>query len=173
VIIIIRKYYIISCFISIILGIILHFAFKLTNNNILVGLITPVNESVWEHLKLILLPLTLFALVTKIIYKYKNIMIATSIATIISCVLILFIHYTFLFFNIESMTIDILAYIISIILAFYITYIFHINKLLIKYEWLGYVLITTLFIIFAVFTIFTPKHQLFLDKTLNIYGIPT
>lgn len=168
----IRKYFVISCFIAIIFGTLQHFAFDLTNNNILIGLISPVNESVWEHLKLIFLPLTIFAIITKIVLKQKNIMIATTIATIISCVLILTIHYGFLLFNIESTAIDIIAYILSMFLGFYIMYIFYSNPpLLEKYEILGYTLIVIMFVIFGIFTLHPPKTPLFLDNTLNIYGV--
>lgn len=168
----IKKYFIISCIIAIIFGTLQHFAYDISNNNILVGLISPVNESVWEHLKLVLLPLTLFAIITKIKLKQKNVMIATSIATITACMFILIVHYTFLLFNIESATVDIIAYILSIMLAFYIIYIFYTNNILAKYESLGFILIISMFILFGIFTFYPPQHELFLDKNLNIYGIP-
>lgn len=168
----IKKYFVISSIIAVIFGTLQHFAFDLSNNNVFIGLISPVNESVWEHLKLVLLPLTIFAIITKIALKQKNVMIATSIATITACIFILIVHYTYLNFNIESATVDIIAYIISIILAFYIIYLFYTNNILIKFEPLGYILIISMFIIFGIFTFYPPKQELFLDKTLNIYGIP-
>jgi hypothetical protein len=41
-------------------GSLFHFLYGLSGENFLVGLLTPVNESVWEHLKLVLLPMTLW-----------------------------------------------------------------------------------------------------------------
>lgn len=57
-----KSIFIISCIISIIIGTLLHFVYEWSGNNFIVGLFAPVNESVWEHLKLILLPATLFGI---------------------------------------------------------------------------------------------------------------
>ncbi len=51
----------ISAFLIIsILGTISHFVYALTGENRIIGLIFPVNESVWEHLKLIYFPSLLY-----------------------------------------------------------------------------------------------------------------
>ena len=41
----------------------LHFFFELTNSNPLAGLISAVNESIWEHMKLLFYPMLIFALI--------------------------------------------------------------------------------------------------------------
>lgn len=46
------------------LGALCHFTYEWSGNNFIVGLFTPVNESVWEHLKLVWLPMLLWALVS-------------------------------------------------------------------------------------------------------------
>lgn len=46
-----------------ILGCVLHFAYACSNHNLLVAAVTPVNESVWEHLKLLFFPFILFILI--------------------------------------------------------------------------------------------------------------
>ena len=43
-----------------ILGSLLHFAYDLSKQNKIVGTFTPVNESIFEHSKLLLYPLILF-----------------------------------------------------------------------------------------------------------------
>lgn len=43
-----------------IIGSLLHFMYDLSGNNFLVGLVTAVNESVWEHAKMVLLPVILW-----------------------------------------------------------------------------------------------------------------
>ena len=48
---------------TIILGIVSHFVYDWTGGNFFVGLFFPVNESTWEHMKLLYFPLLLFALV--------------------------------------------------------------------------------------------------------------
>ena len=46
-----------------ILGTILHFLFDWTGGSPLVGLISAVNESIWEHMKLLFYPMVAFACV--------------------------------------------------------------------------------------------------------------
>lgn len=41
----------------VILGSLLHFVYEWSGNNFIVGLFSPVNESVWEHLKLLFFPM--------------------------------------------------------------------------------------------------------------------
>ena len=42
-----------------ILGTLLHFTYRWSGRNPLIGLIAPVNESVWEHMKLLFFPMHL------------------------------------------------------------------------------------------------------------------
>jgi len=44
------------------LGVLGHFVFEWTNNNTFIGLFFPVNESIWEHLKLIFFPSLIYFL---------------------------------------------------------------------------------------------------------------
>lgn len=46
-----------------ILGTVLHFAFEWSGNHPVVGVFSAVNESIWEHMKLIFFPMVLFALI--------------------------------------------------------------------------------------------------------------
>lgn len=39
-----------------VLGTIFHFLYEWTENNFVVGLFAPINESVWEHMKLVFFP---------------------------------------------------------------------------------------------------------------------
>ena len=48
-------------FVSVV-GTLLHFLFAWSGENWLVALLAPVNESVWEHMKLVLWPMAVFAL---------------------------------------------------------------------------------------------------------------
>lgn len=46
-----------------ILGTFLHFLFDLTSGNVIAALFSAVNESIWEHMKLLFYPMLLFALI--------------------------------------------------------------------------------------------------------------
>ena len=46
----------------VLLGVFLHFAYELSGKNTIVGLFTPINESTWEHLKLLFTPMLLLTI---------------------------------------------------------------------------------------------------------------
>lgn len=46
-----------------IVGTLLHFLFDLTGGNWAAGLVSAVNESIWEHMKLIYVPMVIFAVI--------------------------------------------------------------------------------------------------------------
>lgn len=160
------KYYLLCWIVAVIMGTLFHFAYDESNNNLIVGLFTPVNESVWEHLKLVALPLAIFSALHYILKKQSK-FLETAIAIIISSLIILFTHYFFEMLNIPTMTIDILSYIVAMLLAFY--YISKTNFNSTKLT--GITLLLLLLLILGIFTVYPPKTALFLDKTTNTYGI--
>ena len=62
----IRNYQIFSVIFTFIVGTILHFTFELSGENGIVAIFSSVNESVWEHLKLLYFPM----LITTVIGYY-------------------------------------------------------------------------------------------------------
>ena len=66
----IRKSIIICAVLVMVTGTLMHFAYDFFGNNRLVGMIAPVNESTWEHMKLIFFP----GLIAQILlyYMYKG-----------------------------------------------------------------------------------------------------
>lgn len=63
---------ILGFFIVSILGSICHFVYELSEKNIIAAALTPVNESTWEHLKLLFFPFIIFVIAEFFIYG-KNI----------------------------------------------------------------------------------------------------
>jgi hypothetical protein len=52
----VKKYVYLGILFISLLGSLIHFLYDLSGKSLLVGLIAPINESVWEHLKLPLVP---------------------------------------------------------------------------------------------------------------------
>ncbi len=52
----IRNYQIFSVIFTFILGTLLHFTYELSGGNLVVASFSAINESVWEHLKLLYFP---------------------------------------------------------------------------------------------------------------------
>ena len=59
----ILKFEIISTIFIMIVGTLLHFTFGWSNNNPLVGTFSAVNESTWEHLKLLFFPMLIIPII--------------------------------------------------------------------------------------------------------------
>ena len=78
-------------------GTFLHFLFDLSGQNIIAALFSAVNESIWEHLKLIYYPMLLFSLVEYRVWgkQIPNFWCVKLIGTVFGLILIPVIFYTY------------------------------------------------------------------------------
>ena len=80
----------IGAFFISILGTFLHFTYDLSNHNKYVSLFSAVNESVWEHLKLLVFPSFLWTLIEiPFLYKNHNFLFAKCVSLIIMTLIII------------------------------------------------------------------------------------
>lgn len=169
-----KRLYIISFILFTLIGSLLHFAFDFTNGNLFVGLFTPVNESIWEHFKLILVPLTLFAFVILFLKKdtLNNIMFATSFSIVLTNIFIyiIFTLYGALGFP-ETVISSITIYALGMALGFLLIYIFSHSTNFANTNIIGTILIFLIYISFMTLTFYPPRLELFRDKVTNTYGI--
>ena len=164
---------ILFCFI---LGTLLHFAYQWSGENLLVASFSAVNESVWEHLKLVFYPMLLMAIIEYFFVKkvVNNYMEAKTIGifTAMSFVIVSFFTYTGII-GTHFLIMDILIFIISIILGEWISYrlIKRKNESTIQSKILASLITVFLLICFVVCTYATPTVNLFRDFATGIYGI--
>ena len=59
----IRNFQIFSIVLAFVLGTLLHFTYKLSGENKIVAVFSSINESVWEHLKLLYFPMLLSTII--------------------------------------------------------------------------------------------------------------
>lgn len=108
-----------------VLGTILHFTYDLSNHNKYVALFSAVNESVWEHMKLVVFP-SLIWLLFEIPFLYQNSNFITAKAAAI-VIMLLFIPLVFYFykyvFKNNSFIVDILIFYAAIGLGQYFSYL--------------------------------------------------
>ena len=159
----------------IIIGSIFHFVFEWSNQWLPLGAITPVNESVWEHLKLVFWPLVFFSIIEYFSLKSEvnNFILSKLTAILIAEIKILVTFYSYTaILGTEILLVDILSFIIGVILGYLVSY-----KLL-KFrktpKWttiFSFIVIILLGIIFVVFTYFPPEIPLFQDQETGLYGI--
>lgn len=170
------KVEIISVIFSIILGTILHFVYQLSGENSIIAWLVPVNESVWEHLKLIFYPMIIASVIQYFcIIKIANNYIEARIIgifTAMSFVVIAFFTYTGII-GTNFLIIDILIFMASIILGEYASYklIKRKNESDTKTKILAIGISIFLLICFIVCTYYTPEVNLFRDFQTGAYGI--
>lgn len=162
-------YHIFSVIFCIVLGTILHFTYKWSNNNYFVGVFSATNESTWEHLKLVFFPMLLSSFLgyKKLGENYPNFICSRTIALVASISFIIVFFYTYtgiLGYNIAFF--NILSFIFAIILGEYISYKLVLSHIGCKNNFCLMLLIL-LFICFFVFTFFPPNLNLFIPPKIN------
>ena len=164
---------IISTIFIMILGILLHFLFEWSNNNVLVGTFSPINESIWEHLKLIFFPM-LITLVIGYIYIGKNIpnyLCAKVLGIIVAILFTIIFFYTYTgIIGTNFAIIDISSFFIAVVLGQYVAY----QKIQSKTSCnnlIAIIILLVLFLCFLIFTFFPPHIALFRDPITGIFGI--
>ena len=150
-----KKYNFYNILFIFIIGTLLHFTYAWTNNNFIIGLISPTNESIFSHTKLLILPTFLFYLLfyrrNKTILKkskFFSSMIIQLVSSILSMVLI---YYTARYgFNLESLIFDIFLFFLSILIGLILSNLYykHSNKPF-NYQ-LYFLLIVILTILFTI-----------------------
>ena len=120
-----KRFCIIGTIFTTILGVISHFVYNWSGENFFVGLFFPVNESTWEHMKLLFFPMFLYALFAgkKIEEAYPCIYNAMFRGILAGLALIPTIFYTYtgvLGFNVDWL--NIALYVVSVLTAYYVVY---------------------------------------------------
>lgn len=159
------------------LSFISHFLYDLCPN-FLTSLFFPVNESIFEHVKMLYTTVILWGIVEYIIYKTKNISTTNFIFTIfISAILniiILLIIYLPVYYLIgENLIVTLIILLISIFVSQLFTYQIKEKK---EFKYLNFLSLISIIVVFAIFsylTYYPIKTDFFLDKKQNKYGFST
>lgn len=166
---------ILSTIFIMILGTLLHFTFEWSNNNLLVGTFSAVNESTWEHLKLLFFPMFITTIIGYFYTKRNtsNYLCAKvqGILMAISFTIIFFYTYTGIIGTNYSI-LDIGSFFIAVILGEYLTYKKIVSKSYCN-NLLSVIVLLILLLCFVIFTFFPPNIALFKDPVTGIFGINT
>ena len=155
-------------------GTILHFLYDWTGGSILVAPFSGVNESTWEHMKLLFWPLFLFALIQWLFFKdQKNYWCVKLAEILLGLVLIPVLFYTYNgVFGESPDWINIAIFYISALLVFFFEWwAFRNDRLQCKHPRLAVTAICLIGVLFVVFTFATPEIPLFQDPLTGTYGI--
>ena len=162
-----------------VIGGLMHFVYEWSGNLTLVGIIAPINESVWEHLKLAFWPI-MFWWVLGYFYLRKRSridpiqwFISFVTAQIVCSLFILTFFYTYTgALGIESLILDIS----SLFLGLAVAHIFalHIYRFArFNFYWLATacVMLLLLIVAFTVFTFNPPQIPVFRYSLTGSYGV--
>ena len=155
-------------------GTILHFLYNWTGGSILVAPFSGVNESTWEHMKLLFWPLFLFALVQRPYFKnQKNYWCVKLAEILLGLVLIPVLFYTYNGVLGKSPgRINIAIFYITALLVFlFERWVFKNDWLQCRFPRLAFAAICLLGVLFVMFTYSPPQIPLFQDPLSQNYGI--
>ena len=155
-------------------GTILHFLYDWTGGSILVSPFSGVNESTWEHMKLLFWPLFLFALVQRLFFKdQKNYWCVKLAEILLGLLLIPVLFYTYNgVFGKSPDWINIAIFYISAALVFLFEWwAFKKDQLPCRCPRLSFVTLCLIGVLFVVFTFAPPQIPLFQDPHTGTHGI--
>lgn len=173
------KYEIAGIFIIFFLGVLWHQLYDILGQNFIVGLISPVNESMWEHWKIGFFPIIIYSIIECLFVKDEvRKFLFSKLITILVFELVCFSltaiwHYLFKDSpETLNLIVDIALYFIGIVFGqiagYYTACKANENKLLSYVAILG---ILIHIIVFIIFTINPPKYDYFKDGTTGKYGV--
>lgn len=139
-------------------GVLLHFAFEWSNNNKIVGYFSAVNESTWEHLKLLFFPVLVFTLFEWLFLKEKNtaFLFSRTVSVIVGMLFIVTAFYTIsgIVGKTDMPVINILIFVIGVIITFLLTRVIE-NSVFNTPKYFDISAIIILLIITVLFIVFT------------------
>lgn len=168
----------ISAAVLIAAGVLLHFAFEASGGNTLVGAFTPVNESIWEHLKLILFPGVLISAIQYAVYgrKEPGFIAARGAAILIGMLIIVVGYYTYSgILGRDFAAGNIALFVLAALLTESLTiFLLRVPALQSENTAIGAILfLTIIIIIFFYFTFHPPMLEIFRDPVSEGFGIET
>lgn len=151
----------------------MHFLYELTNLKF-IGLLVPINESVFEHLKLFSFPMIVYGVIVG--YKYKenininNWFLAILVWWLVAVFGVLSSYYILSAgLEIKSLPVDIAFLFVSLLAgAVLANHIYHYSSA-INYK-ISSSLLLLIILMIGLLTIYPPKAPMFKDNANNIYG---
>ena len=171
-----KKAQIIGFVFTVLFGTLLHFTYEWSGYNPYFGLFSAVNESTWEHLKLLYVPMLFFGVVEYLTYgkHIKNFIQIRFLSILLGMAIIIvgFYTYTGITGN-HYLIIDILLFIAAVFFAYYFSYkLLQTDKFSSRiYKWLAIIGILLLIYFSITFTYSPPHIPLFFDTESGIYGL--
>ena len=155
-------------------GTLLHFLYDWLGEAVWIAPFSGVNESTWEHMKLLFWPMLLFAVVQSFFFKDRGDFWCVKFRGILlGLIMIPVIFYTYNGVIGKSPDwLNIAIFFISAAIAYiYETRLFHTEKLRCRSPKWAIAALSVIALLFVVFTFLTPEIGIFKDPLTGTYGI--
>ena len=169
-----KKYIFINTICIFILGFIFHFIYEIFPIFI-TSILAPVNESIFEHMKLIMSSYYFYLIIRYFIYKNNhintnNLLFKTFISLITTIIIFLIIYLPIYYTFGENLIITLILYFIAILISEFI-YFNKFENYNYKLDKLALIFTILLYIITTYLTYNPPKIDIFMDPITKKYGI--
>ena len=166
---------VVGFFVISIIGTLLHFTYDLSNGNLIVATFSAVNESVWEHLKIAVMPVFLWTIVELFVLKYRpdNLWTALLAKITTNMFLIVILYYiSLLVIGVHKAQVAIAIFYFSILVSQIVgVIVMNMRKVNVNIEEVAKYAILFIFLLFVFFTFLPPKAELFKDEVTQTYGV--
>lgn len=163
-----KRYTIIGALFVLIAGTLAHFLYDWTGRNHVAGLFVPVNESIWEHMKLVFFPMLLYSLVmiVRLRGSFPCIVPSFGFGILVGTLLVpvFYYGYTFLLGR-DFFVLDIADFLLSTLVAFLLAYRFTLSCRLKGFAPVLWGMVCVLFVCFMMFTYHPPDAEIFADPS--------
>ena len=159
------------------LGFLWHFLFEITSKVGFIGIFAPVNESTWEHLKVLYFPFVISMILEYFLYGKEayNFFSSKLIGITAGMLFTIAGFYTAVgAFGINNMAVNIGIYTGALVMTYLVSYFRMLKTPRLAgggYESLAIVILAVYLIFFAIFTYFPPRIPLFRDPMTMRYSI--
>ena len=160
------------------MGTLLHYVFEWTGGNTLAAAFAGVNDSTWEHMKLLYVPYFVFTMVQFTVFAepYRNFFAVKAAAGLVGLLVIPLLHYTIAgMFGAPPTWLDVAIFFLADAAMYVASYLL-LNAFVLRgspWQIAGFAVLWALMFAFVFFTYRTPRLPLFRDPTTFQYGIPS
>ena len=148
-----------------ILGTILHFTYEWSNENSIVAIFSAINESTWEHLKLLFFPMLITTIIGYFYLKpkedYKNFLCAKTLGILASLSFVVVFFYTYTgIIGTNFAVLDIGSFFVGVLLGEFVSYKMTLSTKCCN-KWSAVIVLIILLVCFITFTFYAPDIGLF------------
>ena len=155
-------------------GTLLHYVYQWTGRSPVTAVISGVNESTWEHMKLLFFPLLLYALFEHTLFEEReDFWCVKLVGTLAGLLLIPGLYYTANgAFGKTPDWLNISFFFVAAALVFLLEgWLFSLKAVPCKHSWVPILVLTGIALLFAFFTFSPPEIPLFRDPLTGGYGV--